>query len=146
MYLPKKQFDKLFKIVPRLTVDAAIVKNGKILLIERTQPPFKGMVCLPGGFVDYGETVEQAVVREVFEETHIRAKIVKLLGVYSDPKRDPRGHAVTVGFLLKPVSGKPLGSEETRNVAFHDINRIPKLGFDHDKIVVDAKKFLKTRK
>ena len=80
---------------PKLTVDAIITKNDKILLIKRRRKPFKDFWALPGGFVNYGEKVEDAVIREVLEETNLECKIEKLLGVYSDPNRDPRGHTVS---------------------------------------------------
>lgn len=146
MHIPKKEFDRLFKLVPRLAVDAVVTKGGKILLTERMIEPNKGAMCLPGGFVDRGETTEHAIVREVFEETGVRAKIISLIGVYSDPKRDPRGHIVSVSYLMRATSGAPRGSDETKNVAFHDIKHIPRLGFDHNKIVRDALRLMKGKK
>ena len=91
---------------PLLTVDAVILYNNKkdIVLIKRKNPPFKNGYALPGGFVDVGETVEDACIREALEETNIKVKIIKLIGVFSDPKRDPRGHTVSVAFLCGTVS------------------------------------------
>ena len=96
---------------PKLTADGAIIKEGKILLIERKNEPFKGKWALPGGFVEYGEKVEDAVVREVSEETGLDTKIIDIVGVYSDPTRDPRGHIVTVVYLLDILDGEIKGSD-----------------------------------
>ena len=78
---------------PLLTVDAVILVNNKsaLVLIRRKNPPFQGELALPGGFVDVGETVENACIREAKEETNININIIKLIGVFSDPKRDPEG-------------------------------------------------------
>lgn len=77
---------------PLLTVDAVVTdENGKIILIRRKNTPFQGSWALPGGFVEYGETVEKAILREVKEETGILIEISELVGVYSDPGRDPGG-------------------------------------------------------
>ena len=89
-----------------LTVDAIIPYQGKIVVIRRKNEPFKGYYALPGGIVEYGETVEEAVLREVKEETGLDVKIHKLVGVYSDPKRDPRGHFVSICFITLPVGGE----------------------------------------
>ena len=72
---------------PKLTVDGIILKNQKILLIRRKNPPFKDKWALPGGFVEYDEKVEDAIIREVFEETGLKTKICDFFGVYSDPGR-----------------------------------------------------------
>ena len=76
---------------PWLTADGVVEKDGAILLVKRGRPPFEGKHALPGGFVEAGETVEEAVMRELREETGLRTRVVRLLGVYSDPERDPRG-------------------------------------------------------
>ena len=89
---------------PSLAVDAAIVDSGRILLIERGRDPYKGKWALPGGFVEYGETVEDAAIREVLEETGVKIDLVEILGVYSTPDRDPRQHTISVAFVGKYVS------------------------------------------
>ena len=91
---------------PALTVDVIVVKDGCVLLVERGNPPFRGMLALPGGFVEYGETVEEAAAREVQEETGLVVKIEGLEGVFSDPCRDPRGHSVSVVFTARVSGGK----------------------------------------
>jgi 8-oxo-dGTP diphosphatase len=129
------------RMTPKLTVDAVIQESGNVYLIRRKFRPFAGFYALPGGFVDYGETVESAVVREAFEETGLKVKIVRLLGVYSDPKRDPRGHTASVVFLCKPAGGSLVTStnetKDVRSFAKSDLKKI-KLAFDHGKILKDA--------
>ncbi len=131
---------------PNLVVDAVIIKDKKVLLIKRKYPAFKGWWALPGGFVDYGETVEKAVVREAKEETGLNVQIKRLLGVYSDPKRDPRGHNISVVFLCDVKSGKINNkTNETLDCRFFsqkELNKI-KIAFDHRKIIRDALKNLK---
>ena len=122
---------------PKLTADGAIIKDGKILLIERKNEPFKGKWALPGGFVEYGEKVEDAVVREVNEETGLDTKIIDIVGVYSDPSRDPRGHIVTVVYLLEILDGEIKGSDDAADAKFFDLNDLPKLAFDHNVILKD---------
>lgn len=127
---------------PKLTVDAVILtRDKKLVLIRRKFKPFSGFYAIPGGFVEYGETVEAACVREAFEETGLKVKIIRLLGVYSDPKRDPRGHTASVAFLCKPVGGKLEEStgETSGAKAFakSELKKL-KLAFDHGKILKDA--------
>jgi len=123
---------------PKLTVDGVVVDDGKIVLIRRRNPPFKGMWALPGGFVDVGETVERAVVREVFEETGLRVKVVRLVGVYSDPKRDPRRHTVSVCFLCRKTGGRLVFGSDAADVHWFSLDCLPKLAFDHGRIIADA--------
>jgi len=122
---------------PSITVDGVIIKNGKILLVKRKNEPFKGRWALPGGFVEYGETVEKAVLREVKEETGMDAKIKKLVGVYSDPARDPRGHTISIVFLLEG-EGDAIAGDDAIEAKFFDLNELPPLAFDHEKIIKDA--------
>jgi len=84
---------------PTPTVDAINHKNSQILLIERKKEPFKGYMVLPGGFVNEGERVEDAAKREVKEETSLDIVLLEILGVYSEPKRDPRGHVMSTVFI-----------------------------------------------
>ncbi len=86
-------------MTPKLTVDAVIILNRKIVFIKRKNFPYKDMFALPGGFVEIGESTEQAAIREAYEETGLSIDILKLIGVYSNPSRDPRGHTVTVCYL-----------------------------------------------
>ncbi len=120
---------------PTLTVDCVVFDaSGALLLIKRGNPPFKGRYALPGGFVDVGETVEAATLRELKEETGLNGRIVALIGIYSDPKRDPRGHSVSAAYLVE-TKGKPRGGDDAESAAFVAGWRKLKLAFDHDKIV-----------
>lgn len=126
---------------PLLTVDCVVFDRAdRLLLIQRAFPPFKGRFALPGGFVDVGETVEAAALRELKEETGIEGKVIGLIGVYSDPKRDPRGHTVSAAFLIRPRTTKVQGGDDARTAAFVEDWRDKALAFDHARIVADALK------
>jgi 8-oxo-dGTP diphosphatase len=143
--IPYELHRKIHKMVPVLCIDGVIFKNEAVLLIKRSIPPFKNHWTLPGGHVMYGETVEQAVLREIKEETGLSIKIEKLVGIYSDPKRDPRGHLITIAYLLKPIKGriKP-DKREANDIRF--FKKLPeKIGFDHRKIIRDAINTLKNK-
>lgn len=123
---------------PKLTVDGVVLRDRKLLLIKRKNPPFKGRWALPGGFVEYGEKIEDAVVREVDEETGFKTNIVDIVGIYSDPDRDPRGHTVTVVYLLEICSGALRFSDDADDAKFFDVNELPELAFDHSDIIKDV--------
>lgn len=123
---------------PKLTVDGVILKNKNILLIRRKNQPFKGKWALPGGFVEYDEKVEDAVVREIFEETGLKTNICDLIGVYSDPGRDPRGHVVTLVYLLGITDGELKTGDDASEVKFFNLQSLPELAFDHDIIIKDV--------
>ncbi|MDY0387205.1 MAG: NUDIX hydrolase [Methanolobus sp.] len=123
---------------PKLTVDAVIILNKKLVLIERKNPPFQGEFALPGGFVDVGETTEMAVEREVNEETGLTIEIVKLLGVYSEPSRDPRGHTVSIVYLVLG-NGTPKANTDAKGVQLFDVQKIPEMAFDHNLIIENAR-------
>ena len=120
---------------PKLTVDGIIIKDGKILLVKRKNDPFKGKWALPGGFVEYGEKTEDAVTREVLEETGLKTTVDKTIGVYSDPNRDPRGHTITVVYKLDVKCGELKSGDDASDAKFFDVNQLPELSFDHDKII-----------
>ncbi|MCC6042845.1 MAG: NUDIX hydrolase [Candidatus Verstraetearchaeota archaeon] len=122
---------------PLVAVDGVVVrKGGSIVLVKRRKPPYEGYWALPGGLVEYGETVEEAVVREVKEETGLEVDVKGLVGVYSKPDRDPRGHVISVAFLVVEVGGELRGSRETEVGEFYAIPR--KLAFDHREILEDG--------
>ncbi len=123
---------------PSLTVDVIIeYPDGRMVLIKRKNDPFKGHWALPGGFVDIGETVEQAAIREAKEETSIEVKLVKLVGVYSDPQRDPRRHTVSVVFHAVPVTGEPKAADDAAEIMLTQSPLEHELAFDHARIIRD---------
>ena len=132
---------------PALAVDVAVIEGNKILLVKRGHPPHQGEWALPGGFVEYGETSETAAKREVQEETGIVIELSAILGVYSDPDRDPRGHTVSVVFVGKMVSGQLQGGDDAADAKWHSINDLheEQLAFDHGMIVQDLRLWLKNR-
>jgi 8-oxo-dGTP diphosphatase len=123
---------------PALTVDAVWIVRRRILLVRRGRPPFQGQWALPGGFVEVGETVEQAVLRELQEETGLGATEVQLLGVYSQPGRDPRGPTVSVAFRVRGRPAVPHGGSDAREARWLPIAQAHPLAFDHEQIVQDA--------
>ena len=118
-------------------VDVVIPSREGVVLIRRGSEPFEGRWALPGGFVDVGETVEQAAAREVAEETGLNIELARLVGVYSDPERDPRGHNVSVAFLARVLSGELSAATDASEVSTLDPSTV-ELAFDHRKIVEDA--------
>ncbi|MDQ6893372.1 MAG: NUDIX hydrolase [Acidobacteriota bacterium] len=126
------------KKVPRVTVDAWIMDGrGRLLLIRRGGPPFEGSWGLPGGFLDWRETTEDCCAREAFEETGLEVEVGKLLGVYSAPDRDPRGHNVTVLYEANPVGGKAKGGDDAAEAKWFTPGQLERVdyAFDHAEIV-----------
>ena len=120
---------------PTPTVDIIIEIENRIVLIERKNEP-KGW-ALPGGFVDYGETLEDAAQREAFEETSIRIRDLRLLGCYSDPARDKRQHNISIVFVAKG-SGIPKAGDDAAASELFLLDNLPhNLCFDHDLIIRD---------
>ncbi len=111
----------------------------EVLLMKRNRYPWNGCWVLPGGRVEMDETCEQAVVREAKEETGLKVRIKKFLGVFSSPKRDPRG-TVAVAFLCQPMSGRlRLCKEESTEIKWFPLKQLPaRMGFDHKEIVKAA--------
>jgi 8-oxo-dGTP diphosphatase len=126
-------------VTPLLAVDCVVLDpEGRVLLIKRGHPPFKGQYALPGGFVDVGETVEDACRRELMEETGVKVGKLTLVGVFSDPARDPRGHTVTVSFLARVRAAKANAGDDAAAVEWVSNWQRLKLGFDHKKILKRA--------
>jgi 8-oxo-dGTP diphosphatase len=125
---------------PALTTDCAIFDgNDRVLLIRRGNPPFEGAYALPGGFVEIGETVDEACRREVLEEVGIEVGELRLVGVYSDPARDPRGHTVSIAFLAVLLRASvPRAGSDAAAAEWVEDWRVLKLAFDHARILADA--------
>lgn len=122
---------------PSVTCDGIVQKDGRIVLIRRRNDPFKGSYALPGGFVEYGERLEDCVVREVQEETGLRTQVVGLLGVYSAPGRDPRGHFVTTVYELRPTGGTLKAGDDAGSAEWVHLDDLPGMAFDHADIIAD---------
>lgn len=123
---------------PRVTVDAILIEENRLLLIKRKGNPFRNAWALPGGFVEYGETTEHAITREMKEETGLDIKIVRLAGVYSDPVRDPRGHTISIVYIVKAVGGHLQSGDDAAEVGFFSLPSLPALAFDHQQIVKET--------
>ncbi|MCX7613753.1 MAG: NUDIX domain-containing protein [Caldimicrobium sp.] len=121
---------------PIPAVDLIIEYQGGIVLIDRKNPPLG--LALPGGFVEYGETLEEAAIREAKEETNLEVELLKILGCYSDPKRDPRFHTISTVFIAKGF-GILMGKDDAKEAVVLKPEEIPwpKLVFDHEKILKD---------
>lgn len=120
---------------PKLTVDIIIKCGEGIILIERKNPPYGW--AIPGGFVDYGETVERVALREAKEETSLEVKNLKQFRVYSDPSRDPRGHTVSVVFTGE-ADGIPEAASDAKKVGIFTETTLPEnITFDHRRILQD---------
>jgi len=127
---------------PLATVDILIRIGEGVVLIRRRNPPHGW--AIPGGFVDVGERVEDAARREAREETGLDVHLDALLGVYSDPARDPRGHTISVVFTAT-ASGVPKGEDDAAEAGVFSLDALPSpLAFDHGQILADYRRFLLT--
>jgi 8-oxo-dGTP diphosphatase len=124
---------------PIPTVDAIIQKSNFILLVKRRKDPYKNQFALPGGFVNEGETIEEAIKREVYEETSLEVHPIDILGVYSDPKRDPRGHIMTVVFIVIIIRGNTRAVDDAKEISWIPIEKIKdiQIAFDHKLVIHD---------
>lgn len=119
--------------------DAVIVRDGKIVLIRRNKEPFRGRWALPGGFAEKNETAEECCEREAFEETGLRVRVKKLIGVFSDPGRDPR-RTVAAAYLCEVVGGELKGGTDAKEARWFALEELPALAFDHEKIIKEGRK------
>ena len=122
---------------PLPTVDVIIyTENKDVLLIKRKNPPFG--YALPGGFVDVGETLEDAAIREIKEETGLNIEIESVFGVYSSPDRDPRNHTITTVFIARlPKGQSPIAGDDAKDLGFFSLDNLPEMAFDHEIILKD---------
>ena len=132
-------------VTPLLTVDIIIEMTDRpgrpIVLIERRHPPHGW--ALPGGFVDVGESLESAAVREAREETSLNVTLKVLLGNYSDPGRDSRGHTASAVYIAE-AAGEPVAADDARDLELVDPRDLPSLAFDHARILADYLEYLET--
>jgi 8-oxo-dGTP diphosphatase len=135
-----------FPATPALTTDCVVFdERGYVLLIRRGNEPFKGSYALPGGFVDVGERVEDGCRRELSEETGLHVGELRLVGVYSDPGRDPRGHTCSVAYLAQVGRADVTAGDDAAAAEWVADWRRQKLAFDHAQIIADAEKLLAVR-
>ena len=128
-----------FPKTPALTTDCVVFdRNGRVLLIRRGNEPFKGRYALPRGFVDVGEAVEDACRRELIEETGVKVGRLELVGLYSDPRRDPRGHTCSVVFLARVAKAAPVAGDDAAAAEWVKGWSKLEMAFDHAKILRDA--------
>jgi 8-oxo-dGTP diphosphatase len=132
-----------FPATPALTTDCVVFDaRGYVLLIRRKYDPFKGAYALPGGFVNVGETVENGCRRELKEETGLEVGALRLVGVYSDPDRDPRGHTCSIAYLAQVGRLEPRAGDDAAAAEWVADWRAEKLAFDHAQILGDAERLL----
>ncbi len=130
-------------ITPLLAADIIIelldLPGRPFVLIERANPPYGWAV--PGGFVDVGETVEHAAIREAKEETSMHVQLNALLGIYSNPARDPRNHTVTAVYVAE-AHGMPVAADDAKHCGVFSFDKLPdQLAFDHDQVINDYQQF-----
>lgn len=124
---------------PLLTADAVILDPARgVVLVRRGHAPFAGMWALPGGFVELGEPTDAACRREAREETGLDVETVQLLGIYSDPGRDPRGHTVSAIYLCRVVGGELAGGDDAAEARWFATIKGIALAFDHARVLADA--------
>jgi len=120
---------------PIPTVDIIIEVKGGIVLIKRKNPPYGW--AIPGGFVDYGESLEEAAVREAKEETSLDIKLIRQFHTYSDPDRDKRFHTISTVYIAK-AEGKPKADDDAKEIGVFNKDNLPSpIAFDHEKILKD---------
>jgi len=125
----------------RVTTDVVIwYPNREIILIQRGIEPFKGQWALPGGHVEYDESLEDCAVRETLEETGLQVRLEGMVGIYSEAGRDPRGHVVTVAYAATPTGGEMKADTDASDIIRIPVNdyRKHELAFDHARIIEDA--------
>lgn len=126
---------------PSLTTDVFIFDDDlNFILIKRKNDPYKDCWALPGGFVEYGESVETAAIREAKEETSIDIELIDLVNVYSEPNRDPRGHTITVAYTAKGDLTTKKADSDAKDISIFNVDALDEieLAFDHRQIIKDC--------
>ena len=138
---------------PLVTVDVVVFTSQTtrqdVLLIQRGQEPFQGAWALPGGFVEMDESLEEAAIRELEEETGLEVVYLEQLQTYGDPGRDPRGRVISVAYctLLPSRSIQHIqGGGDASQARWYPVDELPDLVFDHNQIITDALNWVKDRK
>jgi ADP-ribose pyrophosphatase YjhB (NUDIX family) len=133
---------------PIPVVDVIIQQDSEVLFTKRKKEPFKGYLGLPGGFMNIGETIEEAARREVKEETSLDIELIDILGIYSDPQRDPRGHIMSTVFIGRVPSNenakiKAVAQDDASQLEWIDLQTVDdkRLAFDHKNILSHYKKW-----
>ena len=144
--MPNSSSTNFRPVTPLIAVDTIIElldQPGRpIVLIERKNPPYGW--AIPGGFMDVGERLEAAAIREAKEEVCLDVTLIALLGMYSDPKRDDRGHTVTAVYVAE-AKGQPQAADDAKNLAIFNLDDLPnELAFDHKQVLEDYRKFRET--
>ncbi len=135
---------------PAVTVDIILLRNAcespQILLIQRLNPPFQNQWALPGGFVDMDETLEEAAIRELEEETGIKGVLLSQFNAYSTVDRDPRGRTISMVFSgIAKKNDIPVAGDDAKKAQWYDIKTLPDLAFDHAEIISDMKSIMKMK-
>ncbi len=117
--------------------DMILIEDDKLLLVKRAKEPFKGEWALPGGRIEDDETAEQCLTREMKEETGLDVEPVRLVGIYSDPGRDPR-RIIAASYIVKRTGGELKAGDDAEEVKWFPLDGLPPLATDHRKIVEDA--------
>jgi len=124
------------------SIDAVIVRDGKILLVKRGREPYKGFWATPGGYIDWDESAEETVKREVKEETDLDVTSVKLFNAYTDPARHPK-QTMALAYIVQVKDDEPKAGDDADAVEWFDLDKLPEsMAFDHRKLIADAKKHL----
>ena len=134
---------------PALTVDGVVLlrhpsdargASFSVLLVERGNEPFRGMYALPGGFVDYGEDIEDAIHREIEEETGLSGLSFRQFQTFGHPDRDPRGHTVSIVYvgLIAGPTPEVTGGDDAASAAWFPVTELPELAFDHARILSEV--------
>lgn len=124
---------------PVPAVDIILQTGSKILMVRRRNEPFKGKLALPGGFINEGETAEEAAKREAREETSLEVEPIEVLGVYSDPRRDPRKHVMSITFIGIITGGIERAGDDAKDIEWVELEELDEslLAFDHSQIIRD---------